>query len=145
FKDEGVEVTYEEARKPMGMLKIDHIRTMLEMERIAAAWEKKHGKLAEASDLKRLYEQFEKQLFATLRKYTTPLEGVVETVGSLREMGIKIGSTTGYTREMIDIVSKEAFEQGYYPDCIYTADEVEGYGRPAPFMIYSNMKELGIT
>ena len=34
FEDAGVIVTLEEARKPMGMLKIDHIRTMLEMPRI---------------------------------------------------------------------------------------------------------------
>jgi len=34
FEDAGVSVTLEEARKPMGMLKIDHIRTMLEMPRI---------------------------------------------------------------------------------------------------------------
>lgn len=29
FEQAGVPVTIEEARKPMGMLKIDHIRTML--------------------------------------------------------------------------------------------------------------------
>lgn len=38
FKEYGVVPTIEEVRKPMGMLKIDHIRTMLGMERIAKAW-----------------------------------------------------------------------------------------------------------
>lgn len=33
FKEFGIEPTIEEVRKPMGMLKIDHIRTMLSMER----------------------------------------------------------------------------------------------------------------
>lgn len=40
FEQAGVPVTIEEARKPMGMLKIDHIRTMLEMPRISAAFER---------------------------------------------------------------------------------------------------------
>ena len=39
FAHHGVPVTLEETRKPMGMLKRDHIRTMLRMERIARAWE----------------------------------------------------------------------------------------------------------
>ena len=34
FKEFGIEPTMEEVREPMGMLKIDHIRTMLKMERI---------------------------------------------------------------------------------------------------------------
>ena len=33
FKEFGITPTVEEVRKPMGMLKIDHIRTMLSMER----------------------------------------------------------------------------------------------------------------
>ena len=37
FKAAGVEPTMEETRAPMGMLKIDHICTMLKMDRIAAA------------------------------------------------------------------------------------------------------------
>ena len=35
FKNAGIEVTMEEAREPMGMLKIDHIRAMLSMPRIS--------------------------------------------------------------------------------------------------------------
>lgn len=35
FKASGIEPTVEEVRGPMGMLKIDHIRTMLKGERIA--------------------------------------------------------------------------------------------------------------
>ena len=38
FKEVGIEVTMEEARLPMGMLKWDHIKTMLQMERISNLW-----------------------------------------------------------------------------------------------------------
>ena len=40
FQKFGVTPTVEEIRAPMGMLKRDHIRTMLRMERIARAWKK---------------------------------------------------------------------------------------------------------
>lgn len=39
FRSFCVEVTEEETRAPMGMLKIDHIRTMLAMPRVAESWQ----------------------------------------------------------------------------------------------------------
>ena len=50
FKKHDIEVTEEETRKPMGMLKIDHIRTMLKMSRIAALWQEKYGREANDED-----------------------------------------------------------------------------------------------
>lgn len=44
FKQYGIEPTMEEVREPMGMLKIDHIRTMLGMPRIRQCWVEKYGK-----------------------------------------------------------------------------------------------------
>ena len=55
FAHHGVPVTLEETRKPMGMLKRDHIRTMLRMERIARAWEETHGRPAGEEDVCLLY------------------------------------------------------------------------------------------
>lgn len=43
FREFGVEPTMDETRRPMGMLKHDHIRTMMGMDRIARAWEDAHG------------------------------------------------------------------------------------------------------
>ena len=40
----------EEIRKPMGMLKIDHVRTMLGMERINKLWQEKYGRAAKADN-----------------------------------------------------------------------------------------------
>ena len=42
FKAYGITPTMEEVRKPMGMLKIDHIRTMMSMERIDKLWKENH-------------------------------------------------------------------------------------------------------
>ena len=38
FKQFNVDITVDEARGPMGMAKRDHIKTLLNMPRIAAAW-----------------------------------------------------------------------------------------------------------
>ena len=43
-------------------------------------------------------------LFDALENYSEPIPGVVDTVEALRRAGIKIGSTTGYTGKMMDIV-----------------------------------------
>ena len=55
FKQYGIEPTMEEVRKPMGMLKIDHIRTMLKMDRIRDLWIDKYGKEPTEEDAQALY------------------------------------------------------------------------------------------
>ena len=54
FKEFGIEPTMEEVREPMGMLKIDHIRTMLKMGRIRNLWIEKYGKEPEEEDAQKL-------------------------------------------------------------------------------------------
>nr|MBT3133448.1 phosphonoacetaldehyde hydrolase [Streptococcus vestibularis] len=78
----------------------------------ASEWNRIFGQLPTEADIQEMYEEFEKILFAILPRYASPINGVKEVIASLRERGIKIGSTTGYTREMMDIVAKEAALQG---------------------------------
>lgn len=143
FQKRGVEITAEEARKPMGLLKIDHVRALTEMPRIADEWKRVFGQLPTEADIHEMYEEFEEILFSILPSYATPIDGVKEVIASLRERGIKIGSTTGYTREMMDIVAREAALQGYKPDFLVTPDDVPA-GRPYPWMCYKNAMELGV-
>ena len=145
FAHHGVPVTMEETRKPMGMLKRDHIRTMLHMERIAAEWKRVHGREATEEDVDAVYAQFEPKLFSILDQYADLKPFAVETAAKLREMGLKIGSTTGYTKAMMEIVTAKAAQQGYAPDVWVSPDGVEGKGRPYPYMIFANMQKLGVT
>ncbi len=82
---------------------------------------------------------------ATLKEYTDPIPEVVETVQLLRNQGLKIGSTTGYTQAMMDVVVSNAADKGYRPDCYFTADDTQSMGRPYPYMIYRNMEELKLS
>ena len=56
FKEFGITPTEEEVRKPMGMLKHDHIETMMNMERIHNEWIRIHGKDFTAEDVDKVYE-----------------------------------------------------------------------------------------
>ncbi len=144
FKQYGIEPTMEEVRKPMGMLKIDHIRTMLKMDRIRDLWIDKYGKEPAEEDAQALYGIFEEKLLSILPDYSDPKPGVVEAVNRLRRHGYKIGSTTGYNDKMMEIVVPAAREKGYEPDVWFSPDSTGQKGRPWPYMIFRNMEALEI-
>lgn len=145
FRAAGIEVTMEEARAPMGMLKRDHIKAMLQMPRIKTLWAEKYGRAFDEKDVDLLYSSFEPLLLSSLSKYTEPLPEVINTVRELKEKGLKIGSTTGYTDCMMDIVVKGAKEKGYEPDFWITPDSTNSYGRPYPYMIFRNIEALKLS
>ncbi len=145
FQAAGVEVTVAEARRPMGLLKKDHIRAMLTMPRIGREWEKQYGRSFQAGDIEALYARFEPLLLGSLAEFTAPLPGVLQTVAAIRGKGLKIGSTTGYTDNMMAIVTRGAKAQGYEPDCWVSPDATGGCGRPYPYMIFRNMETLKLS
>lgn len=142
FEQYGITPTLEEVRKPMGMLKIDHVRTMLSMDRISGLWEEKQGRKWTEEDVQEVYELSESKILEIVHNYAEPKPYVVETVNKLREMGLKIGSTTGYTDEMMALVVPKAAELGYAPDCWFSPDSTNKKGRPYPYMIFRNMEKL---
>lgn len=145
FRHFGIDPTMEEVRKPMGMLKRDHIKTMLQMERIAGLWKEKYGRDWTEEDVDQLYGLFEEKLLGILDRFADVKPYVKETVALLKEQGIKIGSTTGYTDKMMAIVVPKAKENGYEPDAWFSPDAVGNVGRPAPYMIFKNMETFGLT
>lgn len=144
FEQFGITPTLEEVRKPMGMLKIDHIRTMFSMERISGEWKKKQGRDWTEEDVEEVYRLSESKILEIVKNYAEPKPYVTETVKQLRTMGLKIGSTTGYTDEMMAQVVPMAKEQGYEPDCWFSPDSTGKKGRPYPYMVFRNMEELGL-
>ncbi|MDR0749327.1 MAG: phosphonoacetaldehyde hydrolase [Tannerellaceae bacterium] len=143
FEEKGIRLTSEEIRLPMGKAKIEHIRALLEMERIRSQFAASYRREWNVDDVTEINKSFERNLFLTLAHYAVPIPGVVEAMNILREQGVKIGSTTGYTRAMMDIVQPEAAKRGYSADCCVTPDGLPA-GRPAPFMIFRNMINLNV-
>lgn len=142
-EEKGIDITYRQAREPMGLLKIDHIRAILNMPDVTDKFRSRYGRNWNETDVNQMYLSFEKHLFASLENFTTPLPGVIDTLATLRMRGIRIGSTTGYTRAMMDVVRPGAAAKGYTVDHLVTPDDVPA-GRPAPYMIYKNMIDLAV-
>ena len=71
------------------------------------------------------------------------IDGVRSLIETLRAAGVKVGSSTGYTREMMAPVLREAARQGYSPDHLVCSGETPA-GRPTPLMIYKACAELGV-
>lgn len=145
FKSEGIEPTLEEIRKPMGMLKRDHVKTMMSMDRIHKLWLETKGHDWTETDVDRVYEKSEKGIIDIVENFAAPKPYVLETIAALKAMNIKIGSTTGYTDAMMSIVVPKAAAQGYTVDAWYTPEAVENYGRPYPYMIYKNLQALHVS
>lgn len=142
-EEKSIDITYRQAREPMGLLKIDHIKAILSMPEVREKFRTRYGRDWNMDDVNEMYRSFEMHLFASLRDFTTPIPGVLETMERLRAKGIKIGSTTGYTQAMMDVVRPDAAAKGYVVDNLVTPDHLPA-GRPAPYMIYRNMIDLAI-
>jgi phosphonoacetaldehyde hydrolase len=143
FDSQGVTITADDARSGMGLMKKDHLRTILARPKVAEAWESVHSAPASESDIDALFENFVPLQRAVLKDYAVPIPGLLDVIKVVRKRGMKIGSTTGYLRSMMDILAPEAAKHGYTPDCIVCPDEVPA-GRPYPWMCYQNAIRLGV-
>ena len=143
FAENGLAITTGEARKDMGVLKKDQIRFILSGERVRQEWTRTRGRAPAEEDVESLFRDFLPKQAEILAEFSDPIDGVPETVEAWKAAGLRIGSTTGYTRKLLNIVSATAAPRGYAPDTSVTPDEAGG-GRPAPFMCYRNAIALGV-
>ncbi|KGJ05650.1 phosphonoacetaldehyde hydrolase [Paracoccus halophilus] len=143
FAQFDIEVTIADARKPMGASKWDHINAMMNEPHIAAQWRDKHGAAPSSADVDRVYEVFVPMNEEVVTDFATLVPGALETVDYLRGKGIRIGSTTGYTRSIMERVLPIAARQGYAPDNLVCADDV-AEGRPGPLGMYKCFVDLAV-
>jgi phosphonoacetaldehyde hydrolase len=143
FRRHGVAVSAEEARRPMGSHKKDHVRLILGTERVTAQWQRLYGCLPSSEDVERLYGEFIPLQREMIGLHAGVIPGVAETVDWLRGQGVVIGSTTGYTREMMTSLLPQAAAAGFSPKSTVCADEVPA-GRPAPWMAITSAMQLGV-
>ncbi len=141
FRLHGVDISIEEARAPMGMHKCDHIRAITKMPMVAALWKAAHDRLPDETDVAAMYEEFIPLQLRVLADYADPIPGAVETIADLRKRGVKIGSTTGYNRQMMQVLVPEVARRGFQPDSIVCVSDVPA-GRPEPWMALRSAMEL---
>lgn len=143
FRRFGVEITIDEARGPMGLPKWDHIKALGDIPRIAEAWRATKGADFTDADVDAIYEVFVPLNAEVVTDYAELIPGATETVAGLRARGLKIGSTTGYTREIMARLTPLAAEQGFAPDNMVCAGDL-AEGRPGALMMYRTFLDLGV-
>jgi phosphonoacetaldehyde hydrolase len=145
FKSQGVEISMEEARGPMGLRKDIHIKKLTEDPAIAARWEKIKGTPPTQADVDAMFAEFVPAQLACLPKYTALLPGVKKVCNDFQAAGGKIGVSTGFTRVMVDVLLKDVIAQGITPDATVAGDEVINGARPAPHMVFKNLDLMNIS
>jgi len=144
FRQSGVTITLDQARGPMGMPKWNHIQAITQIPAVTEAWIAKHGRVPTDADVDALYERFLPMQIDVVADHSGVIPGVVEAVKAMRARGLKIGSTTGYPKPVMEVVIAAAARQGYVPDAIVCAGETPA-GRPGPYMALKCLIDLQIS
>lgn len=143
FRKYGVEISTQQARRPMGLHKRDHIRAICQQPEVAEQWGKLYGHPPDEADIHALFTDFQPVQMECLAGYAELIPGTLETVAAVRKQGALIGSTTGYFPAAMELIQREAARQGYVPDCSVCATQVRA-GRPEPWMVLENMIQTGV-
>lgn len=83
---------------------------------------------------------------ALLQEYETgpvsEIEGAGEAVNALRRASIKVALTSGFERGVVDLLVRRLGWADLF-DAVYASDDATA-GRPAPYLIYRAMMDLGV-
>jgi phosphonoacetaldehyde hydrolase len=139
----GVSISVAEARGPMGLPKRAHIAALMAHPDIAARWVEVHGHVPGEVDIDALYDTFVPLNVEVVGDFADLIPGAVQMATVVRARGMKLGSTTGYVRPIMDKLLPLAAAQGYTPDNLVCAGDLAD-GRPTPLMMYQCFADLGV-
>ncbi|MBN8487682.1 MAG: phosphonoacetaldehyde hydrolase, partial [Burkholderiales bacterium] len=138
------DLSLQEARRPMGLGKWQHIEALGRDPDVAPRWQRQFGRPMGAHDVRHIYETFIPLQVERVGAHSALIPGALDLVLHLRARGLKIGSTTGYPRQVMERLMGLAGEQGYAPDCTICADDLSAGARPGPWMALECVQRLGI-
>jgi phosphonoacetaldehyde hydrolase len=143
FAEFGVTISINDARGPMGMAKRDHISAVIYGPPVAAAWQKAHGRQPNEQDIDAIFAVFEPMNVASVLDHADFIPGALDALAAIKARGIRIGSTTGYTRPIMNRLAPVAAKAGYTPEIIVCAGDLPA-GRPSPLMMWHAMAQMGV-
>jgi phosphonoacetaldehyde hydrolase len=143
FNRHGVRLTEQQVRRDMGKAKADHVSALLNDPQVASAWRTANGGNPTTQDRDTLISELGPLMREQAAQSATLIDGARAAVDTLRSVGLKIASSTGYTREMMQPVLERAAAQGYKPDHVVCSGETP-QGRPSPLMIYKACVDLAV-
>lgn len=141
FAAHGVAIAAADARRDMGRAKRDHVWAILGAPSVAAAWTAAKGAPPTPADADAIYRALEPLIEAAATRCADLIPGAAAVAADLKHLGVKIGSGTGYTRQMMSGILPRAAVQGYAPEVVVCAGETAS-GRPAPLMAWKALIAL---
>jgi len=139
------DISLDEARVPMGMGKWDHIKTLGQLPSVDQRWCQQFGSAMTDDVVDEIYKTFMPLQKAKVVDHAKPIDGALDTINWLKSHNIKIGSCSGYPREVMEVLVPVAADYGYQPDCWVASDDLQGGSRPGPWMALQNVQELGVS
>ena len=125
FERYGIMLRDTDVRRDMGLFKKDHIRRILQQPQVSIAWSSVKGRRPDERDVEKLFAEFAPLQLEVLEDYSQLMAGVPECMEQLSNRGIRIGSTTGYPRPMLELIVAKAQSQGYRPDISLCPDDAD--------------------
>lgn len=130
-------------RKFMGLHKKVHTQSIINEQNITSQWLEKFNRMPNDTDVDKIFKTLGPAMEKAVSDFSDPIPGVIDFMNYYKRMGLKFGSTTGYVREMMNILNPIVTEKGLIFDSIVTPDEVPE-GRPYPWMVYKNAMNMGV-
>lgn len=91
----------------------------------------------------RTYAEFRRLLEDRYSREVTPIQGAEETFAWLQKRGIRMATTTGFDREVNDLILEKTGWRRWFQATVASSDVAQG--RPSPLMILRAMKLSGVT
>lgn len=143
FNRHGVPLSIAQARVPMGLPKLDHIRVLGQMPEVAQAWQQAHGRAFTDADAQALLLEFEPMSAAAALERSDFIPGFLDSLAWLQGKGLRVATTTGYTRRIMRPLIEKARALGFSPDLVVCCDDV-ARSRPDPMGMHACMDAMGV-
>ena len=135
----GTQISPEDLQTWMGTEKRAAIRALTEIV---------SGASPDDAAVDRMFQRFRDQLTEAYRaRPPTPIDGVLAAFDDLRERGVRIALTTGFSQDiahsLLDSLGWTVGNQTGTVDAMVCGDEVAA-GRPAPYLIFQAMERTGV-
>lgn len=143
FANHGVNISIAEARIPMGLPKLAHIEALGAMPQIAHQWQAVKGHAFSSDDARNLLEEFEPMSAQAAIEHSDFIPGFMTTYAWLKQRGIGVATTTGYTRKIMTPLIESAKAEGFEPVRVICCDDV-AESRPSPMGMRACMDTLGL-
>jgi len=134
FRENGIPFTGDEIKARMGSSKREVIRHFINQQT--------GGEAHREDTVEATYRSFQQELQRLYVESLVPIHGAEATFDWCRNHGIHIATTTGFYKEISDLILEKLGWRRRFAANISSSDVRQG--RPAPFMIFRAMEEAGV-